>query len=67
MWMMVEPCVLMGLFVTFSMLLPLAFPCRPTQCYMRPGDDVPICPEGTPDHLQYAPSLCWRFMIAFQC
>ncbi|KAK9853352.1 hypothetical protein WJX84_009701 [Apatococcus fuscideae] len=52
MWMMVEPCVLIGLFVTFGMLLPLAFPCRPTQCYMRPGEDVPICPEGTPDHLQ---------------
>lgn len=51
-WRMAEPCILMGLFVTAGMLLPLAFPCTPSQCVIEQGETTPICPPGTSDHVQ---------------
>lgn len=47
-----EPVVLIGIFVTLSMLLPLAFPCTPTNCYIRQGETVPYCPEGTSSNVR---------------
>ena len=52
---MAEPCVIMGLFVTFGMLLPLFFPCTPTACVVSQGDSTPICPEGASSHVKYMP------------
>lgn len=51
-WRMAEPCILMGLFVTAGMLLPLAFPCRASQCVIEQGATTPICPPGTSQHVQ---------------
>ncbi|CAL8466168.1 g5704 [Coccomyxa elongata] len=51
-WRMAEPCILMGLFVTAGMLLPLAFPCRASQCVIEQGATKPICPPGTAQHVQ---------------
>lgn len=31
-WQIMEPCILIGAFVVLGMLLPLFFPCTPTQC-----------------------------------
>lgn len=45
----------MALFVTLGMLLPLAFPCTPTHCTIKPGDTTPTCPPGESQHMQYAP------------
>jgi hypothetical protein len=52
---MAEPCLLMGLFVTLGMLLPLAFPCTPSQCVIEQGATAPICPPGASSHIQCAP------------
>jgi hypothetical protein len=49
---MAEPCVLIVLFVTLGMLLPLFFPCTPTQCVVIQGQTKPLCPEGTPERVQ---------------
>ena len=63
-WRIAEPCILIGLFVTLGMLLPLAFPCTPTHCVIHPGDTTPTCPPGESQHMQYAPPLmCTSYMI----
>ena len=49
---MMEPCVLIVLFVTIGTILPLFFPCTPTQCVIIQGESTPICPEGTPPRIQ---------------
>lgn len=49
---MAEPCVLIVLFVTLGTLLPLFFPCTPTQCIVIQGESTPVCPEGTPPRIQ---------------
>lgn len=47
---MMEPCILIILFVTLGMILPLFFPCTPTQCVIIQGETMPVCPEGiSPD------------------
>ncbi|KAK9840815.1 hypothetical protein WJX81_006821 [Elliptochloris bilobata] len=51
-WRMAEPCLLMGAFVTLGMLLPLAFPCTPTQCYIEQGQTQPVCPPGVSPNVQ---------------
>ena len=51
-WRMAEPCILMGLFVTAGMLLPLAFPCTPSQCVIEQGETTPVCAPGTSGHVQ---------------
>jgi hypothetical protein len=56
-WRMAEPCLLMALFVTLGMLLPLAFPCTPTQCYIVQGETAPVCPPGVSPNVQCAPAL----------
>ncbi|KAK9806419.1 hypothetical protein WJX73_004486 [Symbiochloris irregularis] len=48
-WRMAEPCILMALFVTLGMFLPLAFPCVPTSCFIQQGQAQPVCPAGTTD------------------
>jgi hypothetical protein len=53
-WRMAEPCLLMALFVTLGMLLPLAFPCTPTQCYIVQGATAPVCPPGVSPNVQCA-------------
>ena len=53
-WRVAEPCILVGVFITLSMLLPLAFPCTPTHCILVPGDPTPRCPDGESDHMAYA-------------
>lgn len=57
-WRMGEPVVLIGIFVTLSMLLPLAFPCTPTNCYIRQGETVPYCPEGTSFNIRLGLLCC---------
>jgi hypothetical protein len=59
-WRMAEPCLLMALFLSAGMALPLAFPCTPSQCVIAQGASKPVCPAGTPAHVQCAPqpSLC---------
>ena len=54
-WRMAEPCLLMALFVTLGMLLPLAFPCTPTQCYIEQGQTQPVCPPGISPNVQCVP------------
>ena len=54
---MAEPCILAGLFITLSMLLPLAFPCTPTHCIIVQGQDLPRCPAGESDHMRYV-AIC---------
>ena len=54
---MAEPCLLMALFLTAGMALPLAFPCTPSQCVIAQGETQPTCPPGTPAHVQCAPPL----------
>ena len=54
-WRMAEPCLLMAAFVTLGMLLPLAFPCTPTQCYIEQGQTQPVCPPGVSPNVQCAP------------
>ena len=49
---MVEPCVLIVVFITIGTLLPLFFPCVPTQCVIIQGESTPVCPEGTPPRIQ---------------
>lgn len=49
---MLEPCVLIVVFVTLGMILPLFFPCNPTQCVIIQGESTPVCPEGTPPRIQ---------------
>ena len=49
---MAEPMVVMAVFVTLGMVLPLFFPCTPTQCVVLQGTMKPICPEGTPARIQ---------------
>ena len=46
-WRIAEPLLLISIFITLGMLLPLAFPCTPTDCYIKQGDTAPYCPEGT--------------------
>lgn len=48
---MAEPCVLIIVFVTLGMLLPLFFPCTPTQCVVLQGETTPICPDGQPEYV----------------
>ena len=47
-----EPLLIIGIFVSLSMLLPLAFPCTPTNCYIKQGDSKPYCPEGTSSNIR---------------
>ena len=54
-WMVAEPCILAALFVTLSMLLPLAFPCTPTHCVIVQGQTEPTCPPGESQHMRCAP------------
>ena len=49
---MLEPCVLIVVFVTLGTILPLFFPCNPTQCVIIQGESTPVCPEGTPPRIQ---------------
>ena len=49
---MAEPCILIIVFVTLGTLLPLFFPCTPTQCVVIQGESTPVCPEGTPPRIQ---------------
>lgn len=65
-WRIAEPCILVALFVTLSLLLPLAFPCTPTHCIIVQGETTPRCPPGESDHMQCAPlqparylACCW--------
>lgn len=51
-WKMGEPLVIIAIFVSLSMLLPLAFPCTPTNCYIEQGDSRPYCPEGTSSNIK---------------
>ncbi|KAK9804251.1 hypothetical protein WJX72_003440 [[Myrmecia] bisecta] len=51
-WRMAEPCLLMAIFVTLGMLLPLAFPCTPTLCTIKQGETMPDCPEGASSHIK---------------
>ena len=48
-----EPLLIIVIFVSLSMLLPLAFPCTPTKCYIKQGDSKPYCPEGTSSNIRY--------------
>ena len=47
-----EPLLIIAIFVSLSMLLPLAFPCTPTNCYIKQGDSKPYCPEGTSSNIR---------------
>ena len=47
-----EPMLIIAIFVSLSMLLPLAFPCTPTNCYIKQGDSKPYCPEGTSSNIR---------------
>ena len=38
---LLEPLLIITIFVTLGMLLPLAFPCTPTSCVMREGEARP--------------------------
>lgn len=49
---MAEPLILIALFVTIGTILPLFFPCTPTQCVIIQGESTPVCPEGTPPRIQ---------------
>ncbi|KDD74684.1 voltage gated chloride channel protein [Helicosporidium sp. ATCC 50920] len=49
---MLEPCVLIVLYVTLSMALPLLFPCTPTDCVVIQGNPQPYCPEGQPEYVR---------------
>lgn len=49
---MTEPLVIIAVFVTMGMLLPLAFPCTPTSCVMREGESEPSCPPGVTSHVK---------------
>ncbi|KAI7836469.1 hypothetical protein COHA_009686 [Chlorella ohadii] len=51
-WRMAEPCALIVIFVTLGMILPLFFPCTPTQCVIIQGETKPLCPEGTPQDIK---------------
>ncbi|KAL4443355.1 hypothetical protein ABPG75_011092 [Micractinium tetrahymenae] len=51
-WRMAEPCLLIVIFVTLGMMLPLFFPCTPTQCVIIQGETTPLCPDGTPDQIK---------------
>ena len=52
-----EPLLIIGIFVSLSMLLPLAFPCTPTNCYIKQGDSKPYCPEGTSSNIRWVTVL----------
>ena len=47
-----EPILIIAIFVSLSMLLPLAFPCTPTNCYIEQGGSQPHCPEGTSSNIK---------------
>ena len=49
---LLEPCVLIVVFTTVGTILPLFFPCLPTQCVIIQGESKPVCPEGTPPRIQ---------------
>lgn len=49
---LLEPCVLIAVFTTVGTILPLFFPCLPTQCVIIQGESKPVCPEGTPPRIQ---------------
>lgn len=49
---LLEPCVLIVVFTTIGTILPLFFPCLPTQCVIIQGESKPVCPEGTPPRIQ---------------
>ncbi|WPT16484.1 Chloride channel protein D [Picochlorum sp. SENEW3] len=49
---MMEPCILIVVFITIGTILPLFFPCVPTQCVIIQGESTPVCPEGTPPRIQ---------------
>lgn len=51
-WRMGEPLLIIAIFVSLSMLLPLAFPCTPSNCYIKQGDSKPYCPEGTSSNIR---------------
>ena len=53
-WRMGEPMLIIVIFVSLSMLLPLAFPCTRTNCYIKQGDTKPYCPEGTSSNIRCA-------------
>ena len=50
--------MLISIFVTLGMLLPLAFPCTPTECYIKQGDTAPYCPEGTSTSIKWVMHTC---------
>lgn len=62
-----EPLLIIGVFVSLSMLLPLAFPCTPTNCYIKQGETVPYCPEGTSTNIRcfelHRPVPCCFFAL----
>jgi hypothetical protein len=43
-WRMAEPCALIIIFVTLGMILPLFFPCTPTQVLVWPCVIAMVCP-----------------------
>lgn len=57
-----EPLLIIGIFVSLSMLLPLAFPCTPTNCYIKQGDSKPYCPEGTSSNIRWGATLLQCFI-----
>ena len=63
---MAEPLVIIAVFVTLGMLLPLAFPCTPTSCVMREGESEPFCPPGVTSHVKYVirqTQLSFQFLL----
>lgn len=50
-WRMAEPCLLIIIFVTLGMILPLFFPCTPTQCVIIQGETKPLCPDLGPSEV----------------
>lgn len=56
-----EPLLIIAIFVSLSMLLPLAFPCTPSNCYIKQGDSKPYCPEGTSSNIRS--TCCFAFVL----
>ena len=49
---LLEPLLIIAVFVTLGTLLPLAFPCTPTSCVIREGESEPYCPPGVTTHVK---------------
>ena len=65
-WRMAEPCLLIVIFVTLGMMLPLFFPCTPTQCVIIQGETKPLCPDGTSSQIKCA-GVCLVRLPAPRC